>query len=34
LPDGRLELIADAYSFTPEDQSAALAGALAKFADA
>jgi pimeloyl-ACP methyl ester carboxylesterase len=34
LPDGRLELIADAYSFTPEDQPAALAGALAKFAGA
>ncbi len=34
LPDGHLELIADAYSFTPEDQPAALAGALAKFADA
>lgn len=34
LPDGRLELIDDAYSFTPEDQPAALAGALAKFADA
>jgi len=34
LPDGRLELIADAYSFTPEDQPAALAGALAAFAGA
>jgi pimeloyl-ACP methyl ester carboxylesterase len=32
LPDGRLELIADAYSFTPEDQPAALADALARFA--
>jgi pimeloyl-ACP methyl ester carboxylesterase len=34
LPDGRLQLIADAYSFTPEDQPAALAGALARFAGA
>jgi hypothetical protein len=28
------ELIADAYSFTPEDQPAAPAGALARFAGA
>jgi pimeloyl-ACP methyl ester carboxylesterase len=34
LPDGHLELIADAYSFTPEDQPAALAEALAEFARA
>lgn len=34
LPDGRVELIADAYSFTPEDQPAALADALVRFLDA
>lgn len=34
LSDGHLELIADAYSFTPEDQPAALAGALARFSGA
>lgn len=34
LPDGHLELIADAYSFTPEDQPSLLAQALAKFAGA
>jgi pimeloyl-ACP methyl ester carboxylesterase len=34
LPDGRLELIADSYSFTPEDQPAALADTLARFAGA
>jgi pimeloyl-ACP methyl ester carboxylesterase len=34
LPDARLELIADAYSFTPEDQPDALARALARFAGA
>ena len=32
LADGRLETIEDAYSFTPEDQPAALADALAAFA--
>ena len=31
LPDGRLHLIDDAYSFTPEDQPTALASALADF---
>ena len=34
LTDGRVETIDDAYSFTPEDQPAALAGALARFAAA
>jgi pimeloyl-ACP methyl ester carboxylesterase len=32
LHDGRLELIEDAYSFTPEDQPAALAEAITRFA--
>jgi pimeloyl-ACP methyl ester carboxylesterase len=32
LADGRLELIDDAYSFTPEDQPRALADAIAGFA--
>lgn len=32
LPDGRLVLIDDAYSFTPEDQPAQLAAAIAQFA--
>jgi len=32
LADGRVEWIADAYSFTPEDQPAALARSLAAFA--
>ena len=31
LPNGRLELIEDAYSFTPEDQPLALAQAIAAF---
>ncbi len=31
LGDGRVEPIADAYSFTPEDQPAALAMAIARF---
>jgi pimeloyl-ACP methyl ester carboxylesterase len=31
LSDGRLELIEDAYSFTPEDQPELLAAALARF---
>jgi pimeloyl-ACP methyl ester carboxylesterase len=31
LRDGSVEPIADAYSFTPEDQPAALAGAIARF---
>lgn len=34
LPNGRLELIEDAYSFTPEDQPAALARAIGAFAAA
>ncbi|HTA06120.1 MAG TPA: alpha/beta hydrolase [Solirubrobacteraceae bacterium] len=34
LCDGRVELIADAYSFTPEDQPDALASAIAQFASA
>jgi pimeloyl-ACP methyl ester carboxylesterase len=34
LPNGRLELISDAYSFTPEDQPAALAQAIGAFAAA
>ena len=34
LPDGRLELVEDAYSFTPEDQPAALAQAIGAFAGA
>jgi pimeloyl-ACP methyl ester carboxylesterase len=34
LPDGRVELISDAYSFTPEDQPAALAQAISAFAAA
>jgi pimeloyl-ACP methyl ester carboxylesterase len=32
LSDGRLVLIDDAYSFTPEDQPSRLAGAIAEFA--
>jgi pimeloyl-ACP methyl ester carboxylesterase len=32
LHDGRLELVEDAYSFTPEDQPATLAEAIAGFA--
>jgi len=32
LHDGRVELIEDAYSFTPEDQPVALAAAIAGFA--
>lgn len=32
LPNARLELVDDAYSFTPEDQPAALARAIAAFA--
>jgi pimeloyl-ACP methyl ester carboxylesterase len=32
LRDGQVELIEDAYSFTPEDQPAALAEAIARFA--
>jgi len=31
LPDGRLQLIDDAYSFTPEDRPLALAAAFAQF---
>ncbi len=34
LADGRLALIDDAYSFTPEDQPLALARAIAEFAGA
>lgn len=34
LPDGRLELIEDAYSFTPEDQPVALAETISSFASA
>lgn len=33
LADGRVELIDDAYSFTPEDQPEALANTLAAFVD-
>lgn len=34
LPDARVEPIDDSYSFTPEDQPAALADAIARFAAA
>jgi len=31
MPDARLELIEDSYTFVPEDQPAALAGMIADF---